>query len=174
MLRVQWLRLQASTARGVGLIPDWGTKIPYAMWYGQKKKYKNGSSTRRSMTWGPGNKMPMGGGEGHSHDKGRRVFCYPYNKNICNRTEQNFQKQLFHTGALPGRGGWGSSSACILWGWGAQLSEARMPGFQLNLSLTILIAKLMNSILFFAKWNNNGPPHRVEVRIKFIHVEGLK
>ena len=119
-------------------------------------------------------RCPWEGGEGHSHDKGRRVFCYPYNKNICNRTEQNFQKQLFHIGALPGRGGWGSSSACILWGWRAQLSEARMPGFQLNLSLTILIAKLMNSILFFAKWNNNGPPHRVEVRIKFIHVEGLK
>ena len=29
-LGVQWLRLQASTAGGVGSIPDWGTKIPRA------------------------------------------------------------------------------------------------------------------------------------------------
>ena len=34
-LEVQWLRLHASTARGMGLIPDPGTKIPHAM---QRKK----------------------------------------------------------------------------------------------------------------------------------------
>ena len=28
---VQWLRLHASTAAGMGLIPGWGIKIPYAM-----------------------------------------------------------------------------------------------------------------------------------------------
>ena len=33
----QWLRLQDSNARGRGLIPDQGTKIPHAMLRGQKK-----------------------------------------------------------------------------------------------------------------------------------------
>ena len=36
-LVVQWLRLHASNARNVGLIPGQGTKIPHAMWHGQKK-----------------------------------------------------------------------------------------------------------------------------------------
>ena len=35
---VQWLGLRASTAGGVGLISDQGTKIPHAMQRGQKKK----------------------------------------------------------------------------------------------------------------------------------------
>ena len=35
-LAVQWLRLRASTAVGVGLIPGQGTKIPHAMQRGQK------------------------------------------------------------------------------------------------------------------------------------------
>ena len=39
-LAVQWLRLQASTAGGVGSIPDWGTKIPHAPQHGKKKKKK--------------------------------------------------------------------------------------------------------------------------------------
>ena len=29
-----WLRLGASNAKGTGLIPDWGTKVPHA--FGQK------------------------------------------------------------------------------------------------------------------------------------------
>ena len=37
-LLVQWLRLCASNAGDVGLIPGWGTKISHAMWHGQKKK----------------------------------------------------------------------------------------------------------------------------------------
>ena len=37
-LAVQWLRLHASTAGGMGSIPGWGTKIPHATWYGAKKK----------------------------------------------------------------------------------------------------------------------------------------
>ena len=37
-LAVQWLRLHPPNARGTGLIPDWGTKIPQAAWHGQKKK----------------------------------------------------------------------------------------------------------------------------------------
>ena len=37
-LAVQWLRHWAPTARGVGLIPGWGTKIPHAWWQGQKKE----------------------------------------------------------------------------------------------------------------------------------------
>ena len=37
----QWLRLQASTAGGVGSIPGQGTKIPHDTWLSQKKKKKN-------------------------------------------------------------------------------------------------------------------------------------
>ena len=36
----QWLRLQASTAGGVGSIPGQGTKIPHDTWLSQKKKKK--------------------------------------------------------------------------------------------------------------------------------------
>ena len=36
---VQWVGLGAFTAR-TSLIPGWGTKIPQAMWHGQKKKKK--------------------------------------------------------------------------------------------------------------------------------------
>ena len=35
-LAVQWLRLHAANAGGVGLIPGWGTKIPHAALCGQK------------------------------------------------------------------------------------------------------------------------------------------
>ena len=35
-LVVQWLRLCASTAGDVGLIPGWGTKIPHAIGHSQK------------------------------------------------------------------------------------------------------------------------------------------
>ena len=37
-LAVQRLGLHASTARGMGLIPGWGTKMPHAMQHRQKKK----------------------------------------------------------------------------------------------------------------------------------------
>ena len=38
---VQWLRISASTAKGMGSIPGHQeTKIPYARQYGQKKKKK--------------------------------------------------------------------------------------------------------------------------------------
>ena len=36
-LAVQWLRLQVSTAEGVGLIPGQGTRIPHAKWCSQKE-----------------------------------------------------------------------------------------------------------------------------------------
>ena len=35
---VQWLRLWASTAGGMGSIPGWGTKVPHAVQCGQKTK----------------------------------------------------------------------------------------------------------------------------------------
>ena len=35
---VQWLKLHTSTARSMGLIPSWGTKILHAMQRGKKKK----------------------------------------------------------------------------------------------------------------------------------------
>ena len=37
-LAVQWLRLHASNAVGLGSIPGQGTKIPHAVWHGQKKE----------------------------------------------------------------------------------------------------------------------------------------
>ena len=37
-LVVQWLRLCVSNAEGVGLTPNWGSKIPHALWHGPKKK----------------------------------------------------------------------------------------------------------------------------------------
>ena len=38
ILRVQWLRLHASSARDAGSIPGWGTEILYGMWHGPPKK----------------------------------------------------------------------------------------------------------------------------------------
>ena len=35
---VQWLKLHTSTARSMGLIPGWGTKILHAMQRGKKKE----------------------------------------------------------------------------------------------------------------------------------------
>ena len=35
-LMVQWLRLQAANAAGMGLIPGQGTKIPHAARHGEK------------------------------------------------------------------------------------------------------------------------------------------
>ena len=40
-LEVQWLKLHASNAGDTGLIPGWGTKIPYAMQRGQKENKTN-------------------------------------------------------------------------------------------------------------------------------------
>ena len=39
-LVVQWLRLCASNAGGTCSIPGGGTKIPHAVWCGQKEKIK--------------------------------------------------------------------------------------------------------------------------------------
>ena len=41
ILVVQWLRLSASSAEDVSLIPGCGTKIPHAMWHDQTKTPKN-------------------------------------------------------------------------------------------------------------------------------------
>ena len=37
---VRWLGLCASNAGGMGSIPGWGTKVPYAELCGQNNKYK--------------------------------------------------------------------------------------------------------------------------------------
>ena len=37
---VQWLRLCSASAGGAGSIPGWGTRIPHALRFGQKKKKK--------------------------------------------------------------------------------------------------------------------------------------
>ena len=39
-LVVQWLRLHAPSARGMGSIPGWGTKTLHATWHGQKNPTK--------------------------------------------------------------------------------------------------------------------------------------
>ena len=44
-LAVQWLRLHAFTAEGLGLIRGRGTKIPQATWHGPKKKKKKEERT---------------------------------------------------------------------------------------------------------------------------------
>lgn len=50
-LAIQWLRLHASTPRGAGSIPGWGTKIPHAS--GLKKKKQNlGSFLEASLPLG--------------------------------------------------------------------------------------------------------------------------
>ena len=49
-LGVQWLRLHASNAETMASIPDWGTKIPHAVW--PKKKQRNeGFSFRGQQRW---------------------------------------------------------------------------------------------------------------------------
>ena len=57
-LAVQWLRLQAANAGGVGLILVWATKISHALRYGQKYKKKKKkklkatfSESNRSRMW---------------------------------------------------------------------------------------------------------------------------
>ena len=44
---VEGLRLHDSTARGKGLIPSWGTKIPQAALLGQKKTKKTTNRKER-------------------------------------------------------------------------------------------------------------------------------
>ena len=43
-LVVQWLRLLAPNAGGMGPIPGQGTKIPHATWHDQKKKKRKEDS----------------------------------------------------------------------------------------------------------------------------------
>ena len=45
-LMVQWLRLHAPNAGGIGLIPGQGTKTPHAIWSGKSKKKKKKKPTR--------------------------------------------------------------------------------------------------------------------------------
>ena len=47
-LVVQWLGLHTFTAGGTGLIPALGTKIPHAMWYGQKAHKKKKKRERET------------------------------------------------------------------------------------------------------------------------------
>ena len=43
-LDIQWLRLHAFTARDIGSIPGWGTRIPHAAQQSQKKLKKKKDS----------------------------------------------------------------------------------------------------------------------------------
>ena len=52
-LVVQWLRLHASTAGGMGLIPGWETKIPRAVWHSQNIRInQNQNSDLRMLLLG--------------------------------------------------------------------------------------------------------------------------
>ena len=48
-LVVQWLGLCASIAAGMNLIPGQGTKIPQAMWHGQKQTNKQNQPNKKSV-----------------------------------------------------------------------------------------------------------------------------
>ena len=48
-LAIQWLRLRASNAEIVGLIPGQGTKIPQAMHWGQKNQTKQTNMNINSL-----------------------------------------------------------------------------------------------------------------------------
>lgn len=37
-LAFQWLRPCASSVGDVGSVPGWGTEIPHAAWYGERKR----------------------------------------------------------------------------------------------------------------------------------------
>ena len=56
-LVVQWLELQALTAEGLGSIPGRGTKIPQAVWHGQKKKKKNSWKFDNEPSWANMNQL---------------------------------------------------------------------------------------------------------------------
>ena len=62
-LVVQWLRLHASTAGGVGSLPRWRTKIPH-VWCGQKKsstKNRFGDGMETGVVLGMGPRERWGG-----------------------------------------------------------------------------------------------------------------
>ena len=48
-LAVQWLRLCASTAGGMGSIPGQGSKILHTKWHGQKKKRKRKKKEKKDF-----------------------------------------------------------------------------------------------------------------------------
>ena len=50
LLAAQWLRLHTSTAAGMDSIAGQGTKIPHAVWCGQKKKETYGLSEQMSIS----------------------------------------------------------------------------------------------------------------------------
>ena len=55
-LVVQWLRLHASNAGGMGSIPGWGTKIPHAMECGKKNTKKQ---TKKTLTGNPDSQLSI-------------------------------------------------------------------------------------------------------------------
>ena len=58
-LVVEWLRLHASTAGGVGLIPGQGTNIPYAPRLGKKNAGDAGLVPGSGRSPGEGNENPV-------------------------------------------------------------------------------------------------------------------
>ena len=50
-MEVQWLRLYTSTAGDMGSIPGWGTRIPRASQYGQKKFFLINKGKEKECNW---------------------------------------------------------------------------------------------------------------------------
>ena len=85
-LAFQWLRLCASNARSLGLIPGWGTKIPHAVQCSQKIKTKKKKARRRcsrNVCWPellrrekPQEAQLQRGQEGRSSGRARRFQAH--------------------------------------------------------------------------------------------------
>ena len=52
-MEVQWLGLCASTAGDMGSIPGQGTKIPHAVWHGQKQNQDQNKPNKNMLEWIP-------------------------------------------------------------------------------------------------------------------------
>ena len=50
-MAVQWLRLYTSTAGDMGSVPGWGTRIPHASQYGQKKFFLINKGKEKECNW---------------------------------------------------------------------------------------------------------------------------
>ena len=73
-LSVQWLRLCAFNAGGMGLIPDRGIKIPHAGQYGQRNKAQNNSSNTKEGL--EPNQKSRWRTKATQHSQARKRFCH--------------------------------------------------------------------------------------------------
>ena len=87
---VQWLILYTSTAGGMGLIPDQGTKIPHVMWRGQKRKKIN--KVKISLK---GKEVHKGDAERREgHGKAGQIFKRHSHEQYCQPPSGSRRKQI--------------------------------------------------------------------------------